>query len=249
VSPTPVSPVLPPAGPNLAGDLPGCRGRAYDDAMVSLAPRSNRVVIALVGALLAAVAVLSTGVADRDRPAPVSEQVTAVSMSGPFTLEEFRRRSGSGTMPAPAPTLPTPVMPPADSYAPEPAVVIGTIEIPALGLAAPLNQGVTLNNIDRGPSHWPGTALPGELGNVVVAGHRVTHGGPFRHIDKLVAGDQVIFTVDGRRSVYRVTEHEVVTPDAIHIVDQTPAYTGTLFACHPPGSEAYRYVVRLALEE
>jgi LPXTG-site transpeptidase (sortase) family protein len=218
--------------------------------MVSLAPRSNRVVIALVGALLAAVAVLSTGVADRaadrDRRAPVSERVTSLALSGPFTLDDLR----GGPPAAPTgPTLPTPVMPPADSYAPEPAVVLGTIEIPALGLAAPLNQGVTLNNIDRGPSHWPGTALPGELGNVVVAGHRVTHGGPFRHIDKLVAGDQVIFTVDGRRSVYRVTEHEVVTPDAIHIVDQTPAYTGTLFACHPPGSEAYRYVVRLALEE
>jgi sortase A len=212
-----------------------------------LARRSNRVWAAVMSALLVAVAAVSTGVADRNRPAPASEQVTALSMSGPFTLEDLRRRSGSGTMPAPGPTLPTPVMPPADPYAPEPVTVVGTIEIPALGLARPLHEGVTLNNIDRGPSHWPGTAMPGELGNVVVAGHRVTHGGPFRHIDKLVAGDEVIFTVGERRSVYRVTDHEVVTPDAIHIVDQTPEFTGTLFACHPPGSEAYRYVVRLAL--
>lgn len=221
--------------------------------MVRIAPRSNRVVIALAGVLLAAVAVLSTGLAERNGGEPTSSQrVTSLSLSGPFTVDEFGR-----PQPAPVPVvsaqpsgpvLPTPVMPPADPYAPEDVFVIGTIEIPALGLAAPLHHGVTLNAIDRGPSHWPGTALPGELGNVVVAGHRVTRGGPFRHIDKLVPGDQVIFTVDGRRSVYRVTGHEVVTPDAMRIVDQTPAYTGTLFACHPPGSEDYRYVVSLALE-
>ncbi|MBW3546751.1 MAG: class E sortase [Actinobacteria bacterium] len=217
--------------------------------MVRIIARSNRVVIALAGVFLAAIAVLSTGVAERNSSAPASEQVTSLSLSGPFTLDEFRRPQPA-VLPAPStePALPTPVMPPADPYAPEAVSVIGTIEIPALGLAAPLHQGVTLNAIDRGPSHWPGTARPGELGNVVVAGHRVTRGGPFRHIDKLVPGDQVIFTVDGRRSVYRVTGHEVVTPDAMRIVDQTPAYTGTLFACHPPGSEAYRYVVRLALE-
>ena len=217
--------------------------------MTRIIPRSNRVVIALAGVLLAAIAVLSTGVAERNGSIPPSEQVTSLSLSGPFTLDEFRRPQ-PGVLPVPSaePALSTPVTPPADPYAPEAVSVIGTIEIPALGLATPLHQGVTLNAIDRGPSHWPGTALPGELGNVVVAGHRVTRGGPFRHIDKLVPGDQVIFTVDGRRSVYRVTGHEVVTPDAMRIVDQTPAYTGTLFACHPPGSDAYRYVVRLALE-
>ncbi|MGI8759602.1 MAG: sortase domain-containing protein, partial [Acidimicrobiales bacterium] len=58
----------------------------------------------------------------------------------------------------------------------------------------------------------------------------------------------VIFTVDGRRSTYRVTGNEVVTPDAMRIVEQTPAPTATLFACHPPGSAQYRYVVKLALE-
>ncbi|MDP8987990.1 MAG: class E sortase [Actinomycetota bacterium] len=215
--------------------------------MVRIAPRSNRVVIALVGALLAVVAVVSTASAGRDDPAPASGLVT--TLAEPLDAEELRRTALTlPDSPQAAPRLSTPVMPPADPYAPEPAVVIGTIEIPALGLAAPLNHGVTLNAIDRGPSHWPGTAMPGELGNVVVAGHRVTRGAPFRHIDKLVPGDQVVFTVGGRRSVYRVTGHQVVTPDAIHIVNQTPAYTGTLFACHPPGSEAYRLVVRLALQ-
>lgn len=177
-------------------------------------------------------------------PAPVAELPAELPVANglPFTLDELRPT----TTPPPARRT-RPVEPPADEYAAEPHIVIGSIEIPKLGLATPLNQGIALTSIDRGPSHWPGTALPGDPGNVVVAGHRVTHGGPFRHIDQLGPGDEVIFTTEGRRSTYRVTGSEVVTPDAMRIVDQTAEATGTLFACHPPGSAKYRYVVKLAL--
>ncbi len=181
------------------------------------------------------------------RPAASSsatDHVTALA-SGPFTLEDLR--PGSATE-APSP-LPTPVEPPANPYAPEPKVVLGAIEIPRLGLAVPLNQGISLQSIDRGPSHWPGTALPGDPGNVVIAGHRVTQTAPFRNIDQLEAGDTVVFTVGNERSTYRVTGSEIVTPDAMRIVEQTPESTATLFACHPPGSATYRYVVKLALDD
>jgi sortase A len=140
-----------------------------------------------------------------------------------------------------------PVAPPRSSYAPEPVQEIGTIEIPKIGLVHPVFHGITLRNIDHGPSHWPGTAMPGEVGNTVFAGHRVTHSHPFRNIDQLVAGDDVFFTVAGVRTHYVVTGHEVVAPSALRIVEPTPTPTGTLFACHPPGSARQRYVVRLAL--
>lgn len=150
------------------------------------------------------------------------------------------------TMPAPPSTQPVEV--PRNAYADEPHVVIGQIQIPKLGLDVPLNQGISLKSIDYGPSHWPGTALPGSAsGNVVVAGHRVTHTKPFRHLDALSPGDEIIFIVDGVRSVYNVTGNEVVTPDRTDIVTQTPEPIVTLFACHPPGSARYRYVVRGAL--
>jgi sortase A len=142
---------------------------------------------------------------------------------------------------------PKPVVVPEDPYADEPIREIGTIDIPKIGLHHKVMHGITLRNIDQGPSHWPGTALPGENGNTVFAGHRVTHTHPFRRIDELVPGDQVIFTVGGARSVYVVTGHEVVTPKALHIADPTATPTGTLFACHPPHSARYRYVVHLAL--
>src|SRR4051812_2858934 len=124
----------------------------------------------------------------------------------------------------------TPVPPPRDPYPDTPYRVVGTIVIPKLGLRAPIGEGVSLTIIDRGPAHWPGSAMPGEPGNVVIAGHRVTHTHPFRHIDALRPGDQVIFEVDGRRSVYVMTRSEVVQPTQVDIVRQTTAPTATLFA-------------------
>lgn len=155
---------------------------------------------------------------------------------------------------APKPANPTggggarrPVAVPANPRAPEPIQLIGTIEIPKIGLSHPIYHGITMRNIDLGPSHWPGTAFPGENGNAVFAGHRVTRTRPFRNIDQLVPGDKVFFTVNGVRSTYVVTGHEVVPPTAMRIVEQTPTPTATLFACHPPGSAKFRYVVHLAL--
>lgn len=141
----------------------------------------------------------------------------------------------------------TPVVPPRDAYAPEPVQEIGTIEIPKIGLHHRVFHGITMRNIDQGPSHWPGTAMPGENGNTVFMGHRVTKTHPFRRIHELAPGDEVIFTVGGIRTVYAVTDSFVVTPKQLEITLPTSTPTGTLFACHPPGSARQRYVVRLAL--
>ena len=159
------------------------------------------------------------------------------------------------TVPVSAPTdnlwVPTtvlaPIRIPDDPYAPEPVVEIGSIEIPKIGLSTRLFQGVTMHNIDRGPSLWTGSALPGQPGNAVVAGHRVSHNRPFRRIDDLAPGDLVTFTVHGARTTYRVTGTRIVDPQDTWIADQTPEPTATLYACHPPGSVAHRYVVNLAL--
>jgi sortase A len=202
----------------------------------------------LAGALLVLL-VSVVAVTTRADSAP-SGPVDVASLPGedlpPVAPDALDATTTTSTTAAPTTTL-RPVDPPADAYAEEPHIVVGSIEIPKLGLSVPLNQGISLVSIDRGPSHWPGTALPGDVGNAVIAGHRVTHSRPFRHIDDLVAGDEIIFVVDGVRSVYHVTGHEVVTPDATWIVNQTADPTATLFACHPPGSVKYRYVVRAAL--
>lgn len=153
------------------------------------------------------------------------------------------------TVVSPASVAPAgrPVAVPKDPYANEPLLEIGTIEIPKIGLKHRIFEGITLRTIDNGPSHWPGTAMPGQRGNAVFAGHRVTKTKPFRNIDQLVPGDEVIFNIGPTRSVYRVTGSKIVTPKALEIVNPTPTATATLFACHPPGSAKFRYVVLLDL--
>ena len=148
---------------------------------------------------------------------------------------------------APAPAQ-APVRPPKNPYQPEPVIELGTIEIPKINLVHQVYEGISLRTIDRGPGHWPGTAMPGQVGNAVFAGHRVTHSHPFRNIDQLVPGDEVLFTINGVRSRYVVSGSEVVTPKALHITNQGPTPTATIFACHPPGSARFRYVVHLTLQ-
>jgi len=140
-----------------------------------------------------------------------------------------------------------PVVPPRDAYAPEPVQEIGVIEIPKIGLRHRVFHGITMRNIDLGPSHWPGTALPGENGNTVFMGHRVTKTHPFRRIHELVPGDEVRFDIAGVQTTYVVTGSRIVTPKQLEITLPTPTPTATLFACHPPGSARQRYVVTLAL--
>ena len=144
--------------------------------------------------------------------------------------------------------LPIPEDSPVDPYADTPHVVHGTLALPSIGVSQPLHEGVTLTAIDNGPSHWPGTAMPGEPGNVVVAGHRTTHTQPFLDLDLLQPGDPLVFTMnDGTVWTYELTGTEIVGPDAMHIVVQTPEHTATLFACHPKGSAAQRIVAHFRL--
>lgn len=177
--------------------------------------------------------------------APIVDTVPTVTL--PTTASTTVITTTTAVPPA-DPTL-RPVTIPRNSYAPEAVTQIGSIEIPAIGVTRSMYHGVTLHNIDKGPSHWPGTAMPGKRGNTVVAGHRVTNGAPFRNLDRLVAGDEVIMTVDGARFVYHVVDSLVVTPSDTWIANQTGASTGTLYACHPPGSQAQRFVVRLVLAD
>jgi sortase A len=152
------------------------------------------------------------------------------------------------TAPPAAGDLPVPEDSPADPYAPAPVVVHGTLELPSIGVAQPLHEGVTLTAIDRGPSHWPGTAMPGRLGNVVVAGHRTTHTQPFHDLDRLALGDPLVFRMsDGSVWTYELTSTEIVGPDAMRILDQAPEQTATLFACHPKGSATQRIVAHFRL--
>jgi sortase A len=165
------------------------------------------------------------------------------------------------------PALPVPLDAPADNE-PEPQTFHGRLQIPAIEVDSPFLEGIRIDTLDYGPGHWPGTAMPGQLGNVVVAGHRTSHNADFRRLDELQPGDQVVFDLDAAegferadgvpvsvpnpdaytgRHVYVVHSVEIVTPEAMWVVTQDYRHAATLFACHPPGSVAERIVVFLDL--
>jgi len=151
---------------------------------------------------------------------------------------------------APTPStvsLPRPIAPPLDDEAVEPVVPVGRISIPAIGIDRPMFEGIRLPTFDLGPGHWPGTAMPGQVGNMVLGGHRTSSLADFADIDQLAPGDEVIVTTnDGASFTYVVETTEITDPNAQRVVQQTEERTGTLFACHPPGSVRERIVVHLA---
>lgn len=120
----------------------------------------------------------------------------------------------------------------------------GRIEIPRIGLNHLTYEGIDLATIDYGPSHWPGTALPGQVGNSVFPGHRVTHDHPFFDIDLIQVGDSVTFVNSSGRYIYEVTQTFVVNADETWIADPTDTPTMTIFGCHPKHSAKQRYVVK-----
>lgn len=199
------------------------------------------------GALL--VGVSSCG-GDDDTLPTVTTEAAAATTDAPVETDppSTPPTTVAPTMPPTSLVLPQPVDPPPEDGSTEPHVEIGTIEIPKIGLTSPLQEGIRLSTLNNGPGHWPGSAMPGQVGNAVIAGHRVSHNAEFRKVDALVAGDEVIMTTADGRFVYAVVSTEIVKPDAMWVVDQTPERTATLFACHPPGSVRERIVVHLALK-
>jgi sortase A len=220
--------------------LAGCGSAGPDGAAELRAVPTTAAPATLPGST--AIPVARTASTSTSPPVPIAAAATTTSATIAPTTD-----APTTTVDDPSAGLPVPAPVPADPRANESVVSLGSIEIPKLAVDKVLYEGVTLTTLDRGPGHWPGTAMPGGVGNVVVGGHRTSHDKPFRNIDKLSAGDEVVFTTDAGRFVYTVTSTEVVTPDQVRIIDQTPERTATLFACTPLGSTSHRLVVHLAL--
>lgn len=134
---------------------------------------------------------------------------------------------------------------------PELGQPIARLEIEEVDVDWTVVEGVGPDQLADGPGHFPETPLPGDLGNVAIAGHRTTHGQPFFSIDRLNAGDEIILTsVDGR-FVYLVTDQVIVSPDEYALIVPTTdaqSATLTLITCHPPFSTSKRLVIRATLD-
>ncbi|WP_298458898.1 class E sortase [uncultured Cellulomonas sp.] len=122
----------------------------------------------------------------------------------------------------------------------------------------PVSQGVDRATVldPLGIGHYPGTAMPGAVGNFAVAAHRTTYGKPFHRIAELVVGDPVVVRTADAWYVYRVTDHEIVTPSNVDVIAPEPADPTadptrrliTLTTCHPMFSARERYIVHGELD-
>jgi sortase A len=122
-----------------------------------------------------------------------------------------------------------------------PGDAIALLRIPALGTdyEVPILAGTDLSILDRGVGHYTSTAMPGEVGNFAIAGHRVTHGQPFARLLELNKGDQVI--VETRDQIYTYVMDD--SPRSLTVND-----TETWVLApdpHHPGAEATKALLTL----
>jgi sortase A len=104
------------------------------------------------------------------------------------------------------------------------------LAIPRINLDAIVVEGATRHDLLLGPGHIKGTAEPGELGNVVITGHRDTF---FRHIHELGKGDVVLVQRNGKTYRYEVTAKKIVDPEDVSVVRPSKDNRLTLITCYP----------------
>jgi sortase A len=153
-------------------------------------------------------------------------------------------------------------------------VGIANLYIPRLGrdYAWTIVQGTSDADLEKGPGHYGGTALPGKIGNFAVAGHRVGKGEPFLNLDHLRVADAVIVETESHWYVYRVKGsggdlsakgadgipgREVVVPSDSNVLRPVPDHPGqkptealmTMTTCHPKFTAAKRMIVYAQLDQ
>jgi LPXTG-site transpeptidase (sortase) family protein len=121
------------------------------------------------------------------------------------------------------------------------------LDIPKLNLSVPIGTSSYLSDLAVGGAHWSWTPLPGGFGNTVIGGHRTVRPGLFIDLDRLLAGDELIVTRDGKLLRYLVYQSFVLQrphlPDIIdRVVDNRDDLT--LVTCHPKYESNARLVIR-----
>jgi sortase A len=121
---------------------------------------------------------------------------------------------------------------------------LGRLEVPRLGLDVMVAEGIRSSDLRRGAGHLPGTPLPGDTGNVALAGHRDRH---FRPLKDIAPGDEILLTTPQGTFRYRVEWTQVVEPTAVEVLDPTDRPSLTLVTCYPfyfVGNAPDRFIVR-----
>lgn len=151
----------------------------------------------------------------------------------------------------------------------EQGAALTRIALPTIDVETLVVEGTSADALRAGAGHYPNTPLPGQVGNVAVAGHRTTYGRPFNRLDELRVGDEIWLATpfaDHRYEVVappddwqrgrRVTSQDgevlgpyITDPRDWSVIQPTSSAVLTLTTCHPKGSAAERLIVRAELVE
>jgi len=131
---------------------------------------------------------------------------------------------------------------------PSPAHAI-QLQIPAIGIDAPIVQGDGWEQLKKGVGQHIGTANPGQPGNVVLSAHNDIYGQIFRRLDNLSPGDEVIVRTQTQSFTYRVVHWRTVDPTDVSVMDQTQESIITLISCYPYLVNTQRIVVIAELQQ
>ncbi|MSO79982.1 MAG: class E sortase [Acidimicrobiia bacterium] len=149
-----------------------------------------------------------------------------------------------------APTTTTTLQVPLAPLVPE-GGAIAQIRIPRIAVDSIVVQGVSREDLRKGPGHYPDSPLPGQEGNAAIAGHRTTYGAPFGNLDQLENGDRIFTRTAQGNFTYTVYDTIVVQPTELEVLnrDRFRPATLTLTTCNPKYSAAQRLVVKAVLQE
>ena len=154
------------------------------------------------------------------------------------TTTEATIRSPSTSTSSTSTTLPPPV--------PE-GEAVAIIRIPKIGVDKAVVSGVSVEDLKKGPGHYPNTPMPGQPGNAAIAGHRTTYGAPFYDLDQLENGDEILVTTRQGEFRFEVDKKMIVAPSALEVLDPTPEARLTLTTCNPRFSARERLIVSAVL--
>lgn len=124
--------------------------------------------------------------------------------------------------------------------------VIGRIKIPAVQIDLLLIEGTSAAELNWGAGHIIGSALPGEVGNCSIAGHRnYVFGSYFSRLDEIILGNIITLNYKKMDYEYVVDEIFVVKPDDVSVLKSNSGEsTVTLITCTPKGSNTHRLIVK-----
>ena len=144
--------------------------------------------------------------------------------------------------------------PPVVGTAPENAVQFGNIIIPRFGAdyIRPIREGIGVEDVlNVGVGHYPGTSMPGAVGNSAFAAHRTGHGSPFFDIEKIAVGDHIFVETEAGWYQYSMRSLEYVQPTGVGVLAPVPQVAGatptdrilTLTSCNPVFTASERIIL------